>query len=53
LKAIPRPPGVRKIAGRENLYRVRVGEFRVIYEIEDDVRTVRIFAVRKRDEAYR
>ena len=53
LKITPRPPGVRKIAGRENLYRFRVGDYRVIYEIDDEVKTVRIYGVRKRDEAYR
>ena len=49
----PRPPGCRKIVGAERLWRVRVGDYRVIYEISDEERTVDIIAVRHRSQAYR
>lgn len=35
LKDEPRPVGCEKLSGRDNRYRVRVGDYRVIYEIED------------------
>ena len=31
----PRPPGVKKLSGKPNTYRVRVGDYRVVYRIED------------------
>lgn len=33
----PRPPGYLKLHGRREQYRIRVGEYRVVYEIHDDV----------------
>ena len=38
----PRPPGVVKMTGDDNLWRVRVGDFRVVCEIHDDVLVLRI-----------
>ncbi|MBD1845299.1 type II toxin-antitoxin system RelE/ParE family toxin [Cyanobacteria bacterium FACHB-63] len=32
----PRPSGVVKLTGKENLYRIRVGDYRVLYQIEDE-----------------
>jgi len=49
----PRPPGSRKIVGSENDWRIRVGTYRVVYEIDDRARQVRIMCVRHRREAYR
>lgn len=49
----PRPPGCRKIQGYENLWRIRVGDYRVIYQVFDDEMVVDIVAVRHRDRAYR
>jgi mRNA interferase RelE/StbE len=49
----PRPAGCRKLAGSENDWRIRVGEYRVIYEIADAIRVVRIHRVRHRREVYR
>ncbi len=31
----PRPPGVRKLSGHQRLYRIRVGRYRIVYEIDD------------------
>ncbi len=49
----PRPPGCRKLVGSEHDWRVRVGDYRVIYEIADVVRVVRVHRVRHRREVYR
>jgi mRNA interferase RelE/StbE len=49
----PRPPGCRKLAGSKNDWRTRVGDYRVIYEIADEIRVVRINRVRHRREVYR
>ena len=49
----PRPPGCRKLAGRKDDWRIRVGDYRVVYEIADEIRIVRIHRVRHRREVYR
>ena len=53
LAANPRPPGCRKLTGLEHDWRIRVGDHRVIYEIADTIRIVRIHRVRHRREVYR
>lgn len=48
----PRPAGSRKLSGpRRDLYRIRVGRYRVVYEIRDDQLIILIVRVAKRDEA--
>ena len=49
----PRRMGVEKMAGFGNRYRFRVGDYRIIYEIHDDVLLVLILAVGDRKEIYR
>jgi mRNA interferase RelE/StbE len=50
----PRPPGVLKLAGRTtDLYRIRVGNYRVIYAIKDDVLLVLVVSIGHRKEIYR
>ena len=51
----PRPPGCKKLkSGRyENLYRIREGDWRVLYAVEDDRVVVLILDVARRDKAYR
>ena len=49
----PRPPGCRKLAGSKHDWRIRVGDYRVIYEIADTIRIVRVNRVRHRREVYR
>ena len=49
----PRPPGCRKLAGSKDDWRIRVGDYRVVYEIADAIRSVRINRVRHRREVYR
>ena len=53
LGANPRPVGCRKLAGSTNDWRVRVGDYRIIYEIADTIRVVRVVRVRHRREVYR
>ena len=49
----PRPPGCRKLAGSKDDWRIRVGNYRVVYEIADEIRIVRVHRVRHRREIYR
>ncbi|MCX5838247.1 MAG: type II toxin-antitoxin system RelE/ParE family toxin [Deltaproteobacteria bacterium] len=48
-----RPAGSRKIGGSEHDWRIRVGTYRVIYEIDEKGKTVKILRVRHRREVYR
>ncbi len=49
----PRPSGVVKLEGAADLWRIRVGQWRVVYRISDRDRLVDIIAVRHRSDAYR
>ena len=49
----PRPPGCKKLVGYDNLYRVRVGDWRVVYAIEADRLIVLVLEVEHRSRAYR
>ena len=53
LQLNPRPSGVEKLSGVMDLYRVRAGDFRIIYMIEDQVTTVLILKVGDRKEIYK
>ncbi|MFH0847028.1 MAG: type II toxin-antitoxin system RelE/ParE family toxin [Chloroflexota bacterium] len=53
LASSPRPSGCKKLRGHSNLWRIRVGEYRIIYDIDDDSRVVDISVVRHRSETYR
>jgi len=46
----PRPHGVRKIKGEERAYRIRVGSYRVVYEVYDNDNLVLILQVARRSE---
>ena len=46
----PRPYGVRKIKGAERAYRIRVGDYRVVYEIYDNENLVLILQIARRTE---
>ena len=48
----PRPKGCRKLRGEKNLWRIRVGDYRVIYGISDDKNVADIVTVRHRRVAY-
>ena len=51
LSTNPRPPGCRKLVGSKHDWRIRVGDYRVIYEIADEIRVVRVNRARHRREA--
>ncbi len=53
LSADPRPSGVVKLTGEEDLYRIRVGTYRVIYDIQDPALTVLLVKVAPRRDVYR
>lgn len=49
----PRPAGCRKIVGSKNDWRIRVREYRIIYEVDDEKKAVMVMRVRHRRDAYR
>lgn len=49
----PRPAGCKKLKGHDDLWRIRIGGYRVIYFIGDAIRLVRIEKVSDRKDAYR
>ncbi len=50
----PRPSGVVKLSGRTGSgWRVRVGEYRILYRIDDESRRVEVYRIKPRREAYR
>jgi mRNA interferase RelE/StbE len=53
LAADPRPAGCRKLAGSEDTYRVRVGDYRVVYEIADRMLIVYVVRIGHRKDVYR
>lgn len=53
LQLDPRPSGCKKLIGSDFTYRIRIGDYRVVYEIEDDVLVVLVVRVRHRRDVYR
>ncbi len=49
----PRPKGVKKLKGKENAYRIRVGDYRVIYDIFDDILLVNVVEIGHRSKIYK
>jgi len=49
----PRPHGVKSLVARPGEYRIRVGDYRVVYEIDDNRLLVLVVAVAHRRDAYR
>ena len=49
----PRPHGSKKLVGADRTYRIRVGDYRIVYEIEDEALVVLVIRVAHRREAYR
>ncbi|MCS7306453.1 MAG: type II toxin-antitoxin system RelE/ParE family toxin [Thermoguttaceae bacterium] len=48
----PRPSGSRKIVGSQSDWRIRVGDYRILYEVDDTSQCVRVMRVLHRREAY-
>ena len=53
LTTTPRPQGCVKLQGAADLWRIRIGDYRVVYAIDDDARLVDIRVVRHRSDVYR
>jgi mRNA interferase RelE/StbE len=53
LAANPRPMGCRKLEGAEDLWRIRIGEYRVVYSVDDARRLVDVSMIRHRSDVYR
>ncbi len=49
----PHPPGCRKLTGSQNDWRIRIGDFRVLYEIDSKAKTIRIMRIKHRRDVYR
>jgi len=52
LKENPRPRGSKKLKGEDNLWRIRVGDYRVVYTIEDDKLIILVVRVAHRRDVY-
>ncbi len=52
LAADPRPAGCKKLKGYKNSYRIRAGDYRIIYEVEDKVLRILVIAVGHRKDIY-
>ena len=53
LRTNPRPNSVKKMSGYDDRWRIRVGDYRVIYQIKDDVLQILIVRVAHRRDVYR
>lgn len=49
----PRPQGSQKLRNSDDNYRIRIGDYRVLYEIDGQDKVVKIFRVKIRGQAYR
>jgi len=49
----PKPPGCRKITGTKNDWRIRIGDYRIIYEIDEHEKAVKVMRIRHRRYVYR
>ena len=49
----PRPPSADMLAGPVNIWRVRVGDYRIVYTIKDDILLVLVLRIGHRREIYR
>lgn len=48
----PRPPGCKKLAAAANLWRIRIGNYRAAYSIDDQLREVLVEYIRHRKDMY-
>ena len=53
LEEDPRPPGVAKLSGAEDLYRVRAGDWRIVYAVRDRELVVVVIRIGHRRKVYR
>lgn len=48
----PRPPGCKKLHGARNLWRIRVGDYRIVYTVNDTAKAVDVTRIAHRREVY-
>lgn len=48
----PRPKGCKKLIGYDNYWRIRVGNYRIVYTIDDEILIIEVVVVRHRKDAY-
>ncbi|MBU0515570.1 MAG: type II toxin-antitoxin system RelE/ParE family toxin [Proteobacteria bacterium] len=53
LSKTPRPRGVEKLQGQKNRYRVRTGDYRIIYEVHDDILLILVVRIGHRQDVYK
>jgi len=53
LEEAPRPPRAKKLQGEKNLWRIRVGDYRILYEIQDAKLVVLVIRLAHRKDVYR
>jgi mRNA interferase RelE/StbE len=53
LSANPFPPGVEKLSGSEHAYRIRLGDYRIVFEVVSESKLVEVQRVRHRKDVYR
>ncbi|MEW5988529.1 MAG: type II toxin-antitoxin system RelE/ParE family toxin [Chloroflexota bacterium] len=49
----PRPPGAKKLTGSKSDWRVRVGDYRILYEVDDTAAHITVWRIAHRREVYR
>jgi len=49
----PRPHGCKKLKGLENLYRIRIGDYRIVYQMNDKILLILVVLIGNRKEVYR
>ena len=52
LVSAPRPPGCKKLKGGDNEWRIRVGDYRIVYVIDDAARTIDVTRIAHRRDVY-
>jgi mRNA interferase RelE/StbE len=52
LASNPRPPGCKKLVGGDREWRIRIGDWRVVYEIDDRAKTVDVTRIAHRRDVY-
>ena len=52
LEHTPRPSGCKKLKGKTGFYRIRIGDYRVIYDVQDGLLVVVVVEVGDRKEVY-
>jgi mRNA interferase RelE/StbE len=53
LEATPRPDGVKKLQRFKDLYRIRVGPYRIVYHIDDSAHHITVLRIARRSHVYR